>query len=174
MAEATLSDAISAVRRATSRLPRQQFAVDSLGNLNVLRRGLRSMLFFCPGGRRSRSNVRILIGKQRSGPARVADCLNSRKPVRKKERAALRRPYTDVSGRRRSDRQRSPLRVPAGRGVAKAGKPNHHHRPGRRLWSAASLVYGGRNKAELERIGGRGERRSREKTKAGNRNQLVA
>jgi hypothetical protein len=35
----------------------------------------------------------ILIGKQRSGPARVADCLNSRKPVRKKERAAMRRPY---------------------------------------------------------------------------------
>jgi hypothetical protein len=44
------------------------------------------MLVFDPGGRRSRSNVRILIGKQRSGPARVADCLNSRKPVRKKER----------------------------------------------------------------------------------------
>ena len=132
------------------------------------------MLVFDPGGRRSRSNVRILIGKQRSGPARVAECLNSRKPVRKKERAALRRPYTDVSRRRRSDRQRSTLRVPAGRGVAKAGKPNHHHRPGRRLWSAASLVYGGRNKAELERIGGRGERRSREKTKSGNRNQLVA
>src|ERR1700722_6690687 len=64
---------------------------------------------------------------------------------------------------RRQDRQRPTLRVPTEGGVAGSGEPEAHHCPSRGLRNPSA-------NAELKRIGGRGERRSRERTKAGNRN----